>query len=161
MMYLIKEANQERKEFIQDMCKVLNYKVAIENNYILINSSSEKEIITTTYEEWVGANFKRGMMPAKIGQMRIIGDAKSILVNTKQGQEWYSCNCFKDNVMLASIPEEGELKQILGLPSNNVGYLSTSTRIILYDSSWKIIELTIEQIAEKFGVNAKSIRIKK
>jgi hypothetical protein len=63
--------------------------------------------------------------------------------------------------MLASIPEEGELKQILGLPSNNVGYLSTSTRIVLYDSSWKIIELTIEQIAEKFEVNAKSIRIKK
>lgn len=161
MMYLIRETDPERREFIQDMCKVLKYKVTIENYFILVTQNSEKGIITTTYEEWVGTNFTRGMIPAKTGQMRIVGDTKSILVDTKQGPEWYACKCFQDEVALISVPEVGELKQILGLPSNEIGYLSTKGRTVLYDSSWKIVELTIEQIAKKFGVDAKSIRIKK
>ena len=161
MTYLFKETDPERREFIKDMCEAFKCKVTFEDLNILVTHGLEKGIVVTTYEEWVGANFTRGMIPAKPGQMRIVDDKKSILVDTKQGPEWYSCACFKDDITLESVPEKGELKQILGLPSNNVGYLSTKHRTVLYDSSWKIVELTIEQIAEKFGVDAKSIRIKK
>lgn len=161
MMYLFKETDPERREFIKDMCEVLKCKVTFENHNILVTHGLEKGIVVTTYEEWIGANFTRGMIPAKLGQMRILGNKKSILVATKQGPEWYSCKCFQEEVALTSVPEEGELKQILGLPSKEVGYLSAKGRTLLYDSSWKVVELTIEQIAKNFGVDAKSIRIKK
>lgn len=150
--------NKEQKEFAISIAKRLESIVTINScDQICING------INYTYEEFVGEFFDLGK-DSQIGMLKIVDGVIKVLLPTKDGNVWMSHSSMQhmDNHSGFTVKQEyKETDALYGITNLNNGYFSPYGRVKLYDRSWKKVELSMEDIAKKFGIKPEQIRIKK
>ena len=162
-MITIKESNQERRNFLHKTAIYARQSCFFPNEEtIIIDGANESEKIEMSYEGFI-AKFCNMNIEMELGQMVITtSNNKYIKLPTGVTTKWIPFHSMDaNNKFYCGALDSTCVKKVLGKHCGNKGYFSEEGRIVLYDKSWKIIEVTIEQIAEKFGVSPKQIRIKK
>lgn len=148
--------NKEQIDFvvrIADRCRIA---IEVYDNDIALNGRAY------TYEEFVG-EFCDPKEDAEVGMLAIINNVPKVLVPCKEHNAWVCINGMKHHGLQYTVSASLDytIDKLYGLTNLNSGYCSPYDRVKLYDSSWKKVELTIEQIAEKFGVKPEQVIIKK
>lgn len=146
--------DKEKEEFVQIIAKRKNLQIVIVNNLIVTKDQDY------TYEEFVGKFFD--ISDAKIGMLAIINNTPKVLLPYNEGTAWFDFNSMESDAANLTLQKmKNPVTALYSLTNLKKGYFSQWGRVKLYDSSWKPLELTIDQIAEKFGVKPEQIRIKK
>ena len=162
-MIIIKESNQERRNFLQKTASYARKSCFFPNiETIIIDGSDESEKIEMSYEEFI-AKFCAMNIDMELGQMIVtISNNKYIKLPTAFNYKWipFASMNADDKFYCGSLTPDC-VALALGKHCGSKGYFSTEGRVVLYDKSWKKLEVTIEQIAEKFGVKPEQILIKK
>ena len=132
--------------------------VTVNDNYISVNGK------VYSYEDFV-VEFMDATKDAKVGMLKISSEGIRVLLPHTLGVAWFKESAMKhsDNHAGFSIAnsKNEEIHALYGQTNLANGFFSPYGRVKLYDKSWKKVELTIEQIAEKFGVKSEQVRIKK
>ena len=147
--------NKEQKIFAIEIATRLNKKIAFENDQIILDKA------LYTYEEFVVEFFDAEQDP-EIGMLCEIDGNIKTLIPTDDKPRWFPLSCMNPDteVEYSGKPASG-MNKLWGYYHVGMGFFDTETRTLLYDKSWEKVEVTIEQIAEKFGVKPEQIRIKK
>lgn len=147
--------NKEQQIFATKIATRLDKKIVIENDQIKLGKD------TYTYEAFVTEFFDAEQDP-EIGMLREIeGDVKA-LIPTDDKPLWFPLICMDPETEVEySGKSSNSIDKLWGHYHVGMGFFNTETRTLLYDKSWEKVEITIEQIAEKFGVKPEQIRIKK
>ena len=147
--------NKEQQIFAIEIATRLDKKIVIENDQIILDKA------IYTYEEFVTEFFDAEQDP-EIGMLcKIDGEVKA-LIPTDNKPRWFPLSCMSPNTEVEySGKSASGIDKLWGYYHVGKGFFNTKTRTLLYDKSWEKVEVTIEQIAEKFGVKPEQIRIKK
>lgn len=147
--------NKEQKIFAIEIATRLNKKIVFENDQIKLGND------TYTYEAFVVEFFDAEQDPEMGMLCEIDGNIKT-LMPTDDKPRWFPLSCMHPDteVEYSGKPASG-MNKLWGYYHVGMGFFDTETRTLLYDKSWEKVEVTIEQIAEKFGVKPEQIRIKK
>lgn len=147
--------NKEQQIFAIEIATRLDKKIVIENDQIILDKA------IYTYEEFVTEFFDAEQDP-EIGMLCEIGGEVKALISTDNKPRWFPLSCMNPNTGVEySGKSASDIDKLWGYYHVGKGFFNTETRTLLYDKSWEKIEVTIEQIAEKFGVKPEQIRIKK
>lgn len=147
--------NKEQQVFAIEIATRLDKKIVIENDQIKLG----KDVYT--YEEFVTKFFDAEQDP-EIGMLCEIGGEVKTLIPTDDKPRWFPLNCMSPKIGVEySGKSSSNINKLWGYYHVGKGFFNTETRTLLYDKSWEKVEVTIEQIAEKFGVKPEQIRIKK
>ena len=147
--------NKEQQIFVIEIATRLNKKIVIENDQIKLGKD------TYTYEEFVIEFFDVEQDP-KIGMLCEVGGDIKTLIPTDDKPHWFPLSCMNPRIEVEhSGKSASDINKLWGYYHLGKGFFNTETRTLLYDKSWERVEITIEQIAEKFGVKPEQIRIKK
>ena len=147
--------NKEQQIFATKIATRLDKKIVIENDQIKLGNN------TYTYEAFVTEFFDAKQDP-EIGMLcEIEGEVKT-LIPTDDEPRWFPLSCMDPKIGVEySGKSYDSIDKLWGYYHVGKGFFNTETRTLLYDKSWEKVEVTIEQIAEKFGVKPEQIRIKK
>ena len=147
--------NKEQQIFATEIATRLNKKIVFENDQIKLGND------IYTYEAFVTEFFDAKQDP-EIGMLcEIEGEVKT-LIPTDDEPRWFPLSCMDPKIGVEySGKSYDSIDKLWGYYHVGKGFFNTETRTLLYDKSWEKVEVTIEQIAEKFGVKPEQIRIKK
>lgn len=149
--------NREQKEFAISIAKRLAEVVTVNDHYITVNEKMY------SYEDFV-VEYLDIKQDARVGMLKISTEGIRVLLPYTQGVAWFkeSSMGHKNNHNgLSIVNVQEELVSLYGQTNLSNGFFSPYGRVKLYDKSWKKVELTLDQIAEKFDVKPEQIRIKK
>ena len=147
--------NKEQRDFAISIAERLQELVVIKDNYLIVNDK------IYSYEDFVTEFFDAEQDP-EIGMLCEIGGEIKALIPTNDKPRWFPLNCMTpDTGVEYSGKSVSGIDKLWGYYHVGKGFFNTETRTLLYDKSWEKVEVTIEQIAEKFGVKPEQIRIKK
>lgn len=147
--------NKEQKDFAISIAERLQELVVIKDNYLIVNDK------IYSYEDFVTEFFDAEQDP-EIGMLCEIEGVVKALIPTDDKPRWFPLSCMNPNTGVEySGKSASGMDKLWGYYHVGKGFFNTETRTLLYDKSWEKVEVTIEQIAEKFGVKPEQIRIKK
>lgn len=158
-MIRIKETNSERTYFIQRIAKANNMTAEVFANQVLVNDNA-LDMVEMSYQTFVGKYYNNDVVLPD-GTMMVLNDNSKYIKLPSCALTWFSQDSMDSSKILKCTSLELEnVSKYLGRHACGSGYFNMAGRTILYDASWRIVEITIDQIAKKFGVNPKQIRIK-
>ena len=150
--------NKEQKEFVESIAKRKGFSI----KFIIDNTIKVNDDLFYTYEDFVSEFFD--IEDTRVGMLMIRhGGVPRIKLPYKEGTAWFNLEAMhnKQSIGFHIVTDNSPITTVYGLANGDSGYFSCYGRVKLYDSSWKKVELTIEQIAEKFNLKPEQIRIKK
>jgi hypothetical protein len=158
-MIVIKESNKERQEFVKNICTELRKTCAIIGNEINI-VNGENVAVEMSYEDWVSNHFASNLCVVHEGYLMVESGCCYVLLKEKNGLVWYSKDTITTESTVSNSERTKNVTAVYGLSSGKYGYFSTSGRTLLYCEEWKKVEVTMDEIAKKFGIPVERLRIK-